>query len=189
MVTVFMVGLAAGAWWANRRLMWGGVALLRQGFGAQAEPRLDRNEDAEWRHSADSTGSRQAMPPYTRRLARLGLLIAALAVALPWLLRAPPALDSVTNSDLAGQGFLLLLTLVLALPVGAQFPLAGAAGTGDPATVGARLFTADLAGAALGALLVSTLLIPLLGVTAVCLLTAGLNAGAAMLALSVATRP
>jgi len=39
----------------------------------------------------------------------------------------------------------------------------------------ARLYTADYVGAALGALLVSTLLIPVIGVVAVCLLAAGLN--------------
>ena len=39
----------------------------------------------------------------------------------------------------------------------------------------ARLYTADYVGAALGALLVSTLLIPVIGVAAVCLLAAGLN--------------
>jgi predicted membrane-bound spermidine synthase len=38
-----------------------------------------------------------------------------------------------------------------------------------------RLYTADFVGASLGALLASTLLIPLVGVTGVCLLTAALN--------------
>ena len=85
---------------------------------------------------------------------------------------------------LAGQGLILLATLVLAAGVGAQFPLAGAAG---PGASPARLFSADLVGAALGALLVSSLLVPLLGVTAVCLATAVLNGAAA--ALAWAKRP
>ena len=61
------------------------------------------------------------------------------------------------------------------------------AGTGEPAAAAAALYSADLAGAALGALLVSALLIPLLGVTTVCLLTAGLNIAAAALAWSLTT--
>jgi predicted membrane-bound spermidine synthase len=49
----------------------------------------------------------------------------------------------------------------------------------NPAATSARLYTADYVGGALGALLVSTLLIPRLGVFAVCFLTAGLNVVAA----------
>jgi len=155
-VTVFMAGLAAGAWWANRSMLWGGVA----------EPRR-------WRHSA--------MPPYIRELALLALAIAALAALLPVILRQLGRLDVAVGTPLAGQGVVLLATLVLAVLVGAQFPLASAADPGEPAAKASRLYTADLVGAALGALLVSTLLIPLLGVTVVCLLTAGLNLAAAAL--------
>ena len=53
---------------------------------------------------------------------------------------------------------------------------------GDTAVTASRLYTADFAGAALGALLVSTLLVPLLGATTVCLFTAALNLGAATIA-------
>jgi spermidine synthase len=172
-VTVFMAGLAAGAGWANRRRkLWGGVA----------EPRHAANEETPRRHSA--------MPPYTdpsRLLPVLGLAIAALGAALPLLLRVLERLDTAAGTELAGQGLILLFTLALAALVGAQFPLAGAAADGEPAAVAARLYSADLVGAALGALLVSTLLIPLLGVTTVCLLTAGLNAAAAALAWKMTT--
>ena len=68
-----------------------------------------------------------------------------------------------------------LLTLVLAVLVGMEFPLAARVDFQGPAATSARLYTADYIGAALGALLVSTLLIPVLGVFVVCLLTAGLN--------------
>jgi predicted membrane-bound spermidine synthase len=73
--------------------------------------------------------------------------------------------------------------------VGAQFPLAAAADPAEAAATASRLYTADLAGASLGALLVSTLLVPVLGVTAVCLLTAGLNAAAAGIAWRSTPRP
>jgi predicted membrane-bound spermidine synthase len=60
--------------------------------------------------------------------------------------------------------------------VGAQFPLANRLQFDGTATGASRLYTADFVGASLGALLASTLLIPLVGVTGVCLLTAALNA-------------
>jgi predicted membrane-bound spermidine synthase len=88
----------------------------------------------------------------------------------------------IVGSPLAGQGVVLLLTFLLAALVGSQFPLAGAVESGDMAATASRLYTADLVGASLGALLVSALLIPLLGVTTVCLLTAALNLLAAAIA-------
>jgi predicted membrane-bound spermidine synthase len=56
-----------------------------------------------------------------------------------------------------------------------QFPLASRVEAGAATTTASRLYTADFVGACVGALLASTLLIPLLGVAAVCLLTAALN--------------
>ena len=85
MVTVFMAGLAAGAWWTNRR---------------------------------------QSRIVPLRVLVRLAFAIAALAALLPLLLRVLGRLDAAAGTELAGQGLILLLTLVLATLVGAQFPLA-----------------------------------------------------------------
>ena len=79
----------------------------------------------------------------------------------------------------AGRIAIPLLTLLLAVLVGMQFPLAARIDFHGPAATSARLYTADYLGAALGALLVSTLLIPVLGVFVVCFLTAGLNLAAA----------
>ncbi len=148
-VTVFMAGLAAGAWWATHG------------------------------SSRVTTGCRRRPG---RTLVALACGVALLAAALPWLLRAPAVLEAATGGEAAGQGFILLLTFGLAWLVGAQFPLAGSADAAAVTAVAAGLFGADLVGAALGALLVSTLLLPLFGVTIVCLLTAGLNAAAAGLA-------
>jgi len=100
------------------------------------------------------------------------------AVPLPWVLGHLRALDAATASSFPGYAAILGLTFLLAALVGAQFAAASAAEAGAPPTAAARLFSADLVGAALGALLVSTLLIPLFGVTAVCLLIAGLNLAA-----------
>jgi predicted membrane-bound spermidine synthase len=114
-------------------------------------------------------------------MAGLAIALAVLAALLPVVLRQLGRLDTAIGTPLAGQGVILLATLILAILVGAQFPLAGAVDPGEPAATASRLYTADLVGAALGALLVSTLLIPILGVTVVCLLTAGLNLAAAAL--------
>jgi predicted membrane-bound spermidine synthase len=59
--------------------------------------------------------------------------------------------------------------------VGMEFPIASQVEFVGGAATASRLYTADFVGASLGALLASTFLIPLIGVAAVCLLTAGLN--------------
>jgi spermidine synthase len=120
-VTLFMAGLAAGAWWGGR---------------------------------------------HGRSLAGLALAVAALAALMPALVRLP--------------GEIPVLTFVLAGLVGMQFPVACRLGLADMATTASRLYTADFVGACLGALLASTLLIPVLGVAATCWLTAGLNVLAAL---------
>jgi predicted membrane-bound spermidine synthase len=79
-------------------------------------------------------------------------------------------------SLLAIKAIFTSLTLILAVLVGAQFPLANRLQFDGTATGASRLYTADFVGASLGALLASTLLIPLVGVMGVCLLTAALNA-------------
>ena len=137
-VTVFMAGLAFGA----------------------------------WRAAVRAVAVRAA-----RVLTWLAIAVAALAALLPLVL---PRLAGF--GDIAGQGAMLLITFALAAIVGAQFPLAAVASSGEATPVAARLFSADLVGAALGALLVSAWLIPFAGVTTVCLLTAGLNLAAAAIA-------
>jgi predicted membrane-bound spermidine synthase len=66
--------------------------------------------------------------------------------------------------------------LILAMLVGMQFPLANRLEFDGTVAGASRLYTADFVGAFLGALLASALLIPLIGVTGVCLLTAAINA-------------
>ena len=132
-------------------------------------------------------GTSRSTIVWLRLLLLLSGAIAGLAALLPAILPQLGRLDALTGTALAGQGVVLLLTFLLATLVGGQFPLAGASGSGDAAVTAARLYSADLAGAALGALLVSTLLIPLLGVTAVCLLTAGLNLVVAAIAWRMTT--
>jgi spermidine synthase len=143
-VTVFMAGLAAGAWWAHRRWLPG---------AAHPAPAVAAN----------------------RLVAGLGVAIAGFAAVLPFILVRLDQLDASMGSALAGQAAVLLATLLLAGMTGAQFSLAGPPASGAHTGVAAQLFSADLIGAAGGALVVSALLIPLFGVPAACFVTAGLN--------------
>ena len=98
------------------------------------------------------------------------------ALLLPAFLFSLNRLSSAVPAFVVIKAVIALLTLILAVLVGAQFPLANQLQFDGTATGASRLYTADFVGASLGALLASTLLIPLIGVTGVCLLTAALNA-------------
>ena len=95
---------------------------------------------------------------------------------LPWLGR----LGGWAASLAVLKGVIALLTLILAVLVGMQFPLANRLEFNGTAAGPARLYTADFVGACLGALLACTLLIPLIGVVGVCLVTAALNLAGAL---------
>jgi spermidine synthase len=110
-----------------------------------------------------------------RDLARLQWAIALYALGLPLVLTGLSRLQSIPLASMVPQVAVYLLALALAVLVGMEFPLAGKADFRTVAATTSRLYTADYLGAALGALVVSALLIPLFGVTAVCLVTAGLN--------------
>jgi len=116
------------------------------------------------------------LPRRSRKdLVWLELAVAVYAAGLPWVLMALGQIQSVPIQLLASQVAVPVLALGLAVLVGLEFPLAGKADFRTVSDTAARLYTADYLGAALGALLVSTLLIPVIGVVAVCLLAAGLN--------------
>jgi len=129
-VTVFMAGLAVGAWLANR-------------------------------------------PKKLSRRASLCVLAAALGMFAALL---PPTLTELqTLSFEAVRTLVPAATFGLAMLVGMEFPVASQTEHTEPTTTAAKLYAADFAGAALGALLVSTLLVPLIGVAVTCWVTAALN--------------
>jgi spermidine synthase len=107
-------------------------------------------------------------------LAGLALAITIYSLCVPYILMVLGKSESPTVAWISWPA-VPVMTLLLAVLVGMEFPLAGKVGFQDVTATAARLYTADYIGAALGALLVSTLLIPVLGVTVVCLLAAGLN--------------
>jgi len=110
-----------------------------------------------------------------RDLAAVVLALAVYAAALPLLLQGAGRLEEAVSSAAAGSAVFSILAFVPGALVGMAFPLAGKVDFQGASLTAGRLYAADLVGASLGAILVSTLLIPLIGVTAVCLVTAGLN--------------
>jgi spermidine synthase len=135
-VTMFMIGLGAGAWLMNR------------GIGRRT------GKDLAW----------------------LQGLIGAMALAIPVVLLGLGYLDRHwPGLGWVGQVVIPLATLGLATAVGMEFPLAAKVDFRSASATAAGLYTADYVGAALGALLVSTLLIPVLGVVGVSVLTLGLS--------------
>ena len=122
----------------------------------------------------------------TGSLSLLALAIAGYAVVLPLVLPLLNRLGGSAASLALVKATIALLTLVLAMLVGMQFPLANRLEFDGTAAGASRLYTADFVGAFLGALLACTLLIPLIGVVGVCLVTAALNVAGA---LAVRGRP
>ena len=116
-----------------------------------------------------------------RDLVKLEFAIAVYAVCLPFLLIALGKIQDPGVATIAAQVAIPMLALVLGALVGLEFPLAGKLDFHTVSGTASRLYTADYLGAALGALLVSTLLIPLLGVTTVCVLAAALNLASGVL--------
>jgi spermidine synthase len=122
----------------------------------------------------------RAMARWGRRdLLRLEIAMAACGAAAPLVLMGLGRLE-------AGAWANVTFGVLAAIPgalVGMEFPLAGKVIFKGTTATAAQLYAADLIGACLGAILVSTLLIPLIGVAGVCILTAGLKvaSGSALL--------
>ena len=159
-VTVFMAGLAVGAMLTNRS--------SRREEALTGESKSDQ--------SLLTSAPTKLMDGGGKHLASLAFAIAVFALLLPTLLFSLNRLSNAVPAIVVIQAGIALLTLILAVLVGAQFPLANQLQFDGTATGASRLYTADFVGAAFGALLASTLLIPLIGVMGVCLLTAALNA-------------
>jgi len=103
-----------------------------------------------------------------RRLAGLEFALAACAGLLPVMLTALVGIADPRLMKICSQIAVPCATLILGMLAGMEFPLAGKASFDRLAPTASRLYTADLLGAAAGALLVSTLLVPLIGVIGVC---------------------
>ena len=208
-VTVFMVGLGIGSlaanWYLGYRLSVRSIATwTRQpdanpascdSFASAASPVSPTSpaSPADVAAPVATTDKPPSAGParkhFLRLLAALSAALAAYAVLLGPVLLALGRLD-VNAGPSVFPVIIPLLTLLLALLVGMQFPIAGWLSGPDSITAApgvgraaARLYLADYMGAALGALLMSTLLVPLLGAMMACLVCAALNAVATVAVL------
>ena len=183
-VTVFMAGLALGAALANRRRETGsrsnGVMECWEKPG-NAPPSSLHHSTTPSLHPSPAPPLHHSITPSPTPLSLLALAIAAYAILLAFLLPLLNRLGGPSSSLLFIKSAFALLTLILAALVGMQFPLANRLEYDGTVAGASRLYTADFIGAFLGALLASALLIPLIGVTGVCLLTAALNIAAGAL--------
>ncbi|MDH7503563.1 MAG: fused MFS/spermidine synthase [Verrucomicrobiota bacterium] len=103
-----------------------------------------------------------------RSLGRLVTGIGLYAVVLPWALQwIAGGAGGVVGMGVA-MGWFLFLTAILAVLVGAVFPVAGRALAAEFVSSASRLYTADFVGAWLGAVLAGAVLIPVIGVTGMC---------------------
>jgi predicted membrane-bound spermidine synthase len=93
-------------------------------------------------------------------------------------------LDELSSGSAAVWCIIPLLTVGLAMLVGMEFPLASKVDFHSMTATASQIYTADYIGAALGALLVSTLLIPLLGIVAASCVAAALNVGSGVILLA-----
>jgi len=208
-VAAFMAGLVAGAWVVNRIRSRARLEIRRDAYSGTGVPPVDfvqtsgqtgetpvpllfkaaqkfshHPEPIACPESDRRKGSQSFAGPETKEvfrqaqndilksgrwLACLAFAVAGLASVIPVVLRYAGHLPVI-----------VAVTFVLAAVVGMEFPVASRAeGIGGAATA-SRLYSADLVGACLGAWLASTLLIPLLGVTLVCVWVAGLNVAAGL---------
>jgi len=168
-VTVFMAGLALGAMMANRGINkpFGGASSASP---VNSGPRVTQPSETATARSERAPCQKQA-----RCLRYLAFVIAGYAILLAFLLPLLNRMGDVAASLWFVKAVIGLLTFALAALVGALFPLANRIEFDGTNRAASRLYTADFVGAFLGALLASTLLIPLMGVVGVCLLTAALN--------------
>ena len=166
-VTLFMAGLAVGALGATR---WLGP------LGPPLEPALTPGSSS--RAGSRRVGWMRGDPGGV--LGTLSLAVGLVSLGLPQLLLILSGLSASRFGEGLAEAVIALFTCCLAALAGAQFPVANAFLNRDrnPA---ARLYTADLVGASLGALLASTLLLPVVGVTGVCLIAGALNLLAALM--------
>ena len=95
-----------------------------------------------------------------RRFIIVQCAIVAYALMLPAAIRLA---GNSSNGDVFTEGVFLTLTAVIAILVGMEFRLAAGLRTGEAGSVASSLYGLDLVGGALGALIASVFLIPLLG--------------------------
>lgn len=110
-----------------------------------------------------------------KTLARIELIVAAYSALLPLILMLLSLFSGHKAVYYLSKALFPLLAFLLAILVGMEFPLAARLSFKGLGVTTGTLYSSDFAGACIGALLVSALLLPLLGVTFVCLIISALN--------------
>jgi len=134
-VTMFMLGLAIGSYYMNKKLKQKTI----------------------------------------KSLLKIEFSIFIFAILLPIILILLNTLKNKTLVNLSAWILIPALTILLAILVGLEFPLAAKLQFKKVSHTAGILYSADLIGACIGALLVGALLIPLLGLVKVCILIGILN--------------
>jgi len=119
-----------------------------------------------------------------RRLILVDLLLALLALAIPFLLPALGALQSSPGAFLLVEWCVSIMVVATGILGGAAFPFAGRLqleSIGRTGTAVGTVVGADHAGACLGALLCGVLLVPVFGTAAAAYLLAGVKLSSAAL--------
>ncbi len=110
-----------------------------------------------------------------RDLIQVEFAIVAFAVVLPFILVKLNHVENKFFIFFSAHIIFPVLTIVLAILVGMEFPLSSKLFFKGVANTAGILYSADLIGACIGAIIVSTILIPLLGILKVCIFVAALN--------------
>lgn len=117
----------------------------------------------------------------TKDLIKIELAIFTYSILLPFILMFLNGLRNEFITLLSSQLIFPIFMVVIAIFVGMEFPLASKLHFRKVASTAGELYSSDLMGACVGAIVVSTFLIPLLGLVNVCLLTGALNLVSAIL--------
>jgi spermidine synthase len=117
-------------------------------------------------------------------LVQLGMALYALALATLFL-----GFDVSKIPSILTFAAFPLMTFLIAVLVGLEFSFASSLRGGAPLGVASELYSVDLIGSALGALLVTTVLIPLAGLVGVCFIVALLTILTGIIALTKSKTP
>ncbi|MDD3877739.1 MAG: hypothetical protein PHT69_14045 [Bacteroidales bacterium] len=120
---------------------------------------------------------KKILKPITKTLVFLQILLSVFSLILP--LTFIILLDMQTNFWWT-HIFFIILTLLLGLLIGAEFSVSAGLLKKNASATASELYSADLMGAALGAILASAFLVPLIGILYVCYLVAIINALSAL---------
>jgi len=108
-------------------------------------------------------------------MVKIELMIFCYSIVLPLILIMLNSFEDKTFIFLSSQILFPVLVMIIAFLVGMEFPLASRLHFEKIAETAGKLYSSDLIGASLGAISVSTLLIPTFGLVKVCFLIGILN--------------